>query len=614
MKRKWFRSLLILGLLFTMPSYLFAQAAPSTPPPTLTTLQPGGFRTLQQNLEINVVLVGFDPVDTAAFESQLPQTYRTILRYPAFYGIQQFLGNDFTFDYNFVDASSTFENAFFTWLGGQGTVGSRTVFQEDYNNQQFNVLDVGNNVRYIDAPSVEQYLLTQGNSMLGDYTVFFINWYSRPDFQFHLYTKTDAVDPDTGYNFGLNRQSRKIVAWGGTHGRAWFYDFSAGPEAWANNYVIDPPGVGYTIPPIWEYGNPNAYRPFNDLVGDMARLTRFVGINLLFTPSPLYKPLLSPPQLPETVNIDLNLLNGDPSSSALDWIDPAYVAAQYSALQPYKSYSADVSDSALTSKHNQVFNCFAAGLNSCYGKRLFNISFGDLFLYAEDHLFQYLDGGADYEIPIFVYNVPDAKLGVNFGLLGFADDNWRDGTQSFIFEFSTPTYRALGYGMSTTAVHEAGHHVGFSHPHDGYDYELNLDYGPDGDLQFAWSGDESDTVMSYTDLSQGFGKFNQDSMYRYETAGYLNEANAILADIYANPNAGAASSFLVSADQSAALALAAYDAMDYLSAVTSAKAAYDQVLLAAALLKVPVEPQAWQADYKARGQNLFVDPIRYPDR
>ena len=33
---------------------------------------------------------------------------------------------------------------------------------------------------------------------------------------FHTYAKTGEPDPDTGYDFGANRDTRKIVAWGGT--------------------------------------------------------------------------------------------------------------------------------------------------------------------------------------------------------------------------------------------------------------------------------------------------------------------------------------------------------------------------------------------------------------
>ena len=80
--------------------------------------------------------------------------------------------------------------------------------------------------------------------------MFFVNWCGRDDFKFHVYTKTDEPDPDTGYNFGIERDSRKMIAWGGTtpddeesglgslH-RIWFYDLSAGPEGWTDNWNVD---------------------------------------------------------------------------------------------------------------------------------------------------------------------------------------------------------------------------------------------------------------------------------------------------------------------------------------------------------------------------------------
>ena len=44
--------------------------------------------------------------------------------------------------------------------------------------------------------------------------------------------------------------------------------------------------------------------------------------------------------------------------------------------------------------------------------------------------------------------------------------------------------------------------------------------------------------MSYLGVSNGFGNFDQDNMYRYEEAGYLNWANGPLDDILAHPEAG----------------------------------------------------------------------------
>jgi hypothetical protein len=196
--------------------------------------------------------------------------------------------------------------------------------------------------------------------------------------------------------------------------------------------------------------------------------------------------------------------------------------------------------------------------------------------------------------------------------LGYADDDWATGTQSYVFGFDAPFIRDSGYGFTTTFIHEVGHHIGMSHPHDGYDYEADVDFGPSGDFYFAWSGDESNSMMSYIDLNWDFSQFDRDNMNRYMTSVYINQANTILAQIYASPRAGRAASLLISADGSASSALSAYGAMDYASAAHNAKLAYEKVLEAAALIGVQIEPQSWQGDYKAKGtSDKFVDSVDY---
>ena len=156
-----------------------------------------------------------------------------------------------------------------------------TLYQQQYNDQNTNVLDVTDNA-WIDAPSVEQWLIENapGGIDTSEDTIFFINWWGRDDFQFHVYTKTDEPDPDTGYNFGQVRESRKMIAWGGTTAadeesglgalgtnRVWFYDLSAGPESWTDNWNVDDADldgngrVDYRMPPSWEYLTPGGNKP-----------------------------------------------------------------------------------------------------------------------------------------------------------------------------------------------------------------------------------------------------------------------------------------------------------------------------------------------------------------
>ncbi len=622
----------------TTLSLLASSATLAAPPPDLVTLGPGETITLQQELPVNVVFVGYEQgsgdmeVDADTFADGLPETYETINRFPAFYGLPASAHINFTYDFNAIWADEEFEDAFFGALTGLATPADLTAYQAAYNDQENASLEVEDN-HFIDAPSVEQWLADNAGGMLGvdtgQYTVFLVNWYGRDDFIHHVYTKTDEPDPDTDYNFGVQRQTRKIIAWGGTtpddeesglgstH-RIWFYDLSAGPEAWTDNWNVDDPDpldpgnadaeLQYRMPPVWEYGNTDGYRPFDDLSGDLAKVTRYVAVNLLFTTSPLYKPALSPPALPDDIPLDITAFdNAGIDVAAL--FDQGLIVDELGELKPDTEFSVELTERNLAGRVEQIYNCFIVDV-SCFGFRLFGIAFGDLFLYFNDHILQYLEGDADYELGLFAfYGAEDLEAG---GLLGFADDNWRDGTQSYVFAFDDPALQQLGYGFTTTTIHEVGHHIALSHPHDGWDSEEGLDYGPGGNFYFAWSGDESNSIMSYVDLNWDFSQFDRDNMARYMTATYLNTANAVLARIYKSPRAGQVSGMLTDADADAAAAMTAYDAFDWAGAQLLARDAYDTVMAAAAEINVQIEPQSSEADYKARGRAYaFVDPVHH---
>ena len=603
--------------------------------PALSTLGPGAVLQETQELTINVVFVGYEEadIDTDAFMDLLPGTYRTVQRVPTFYSGVTFTGNDFVYDYNVLFADETFEDGFFGYLGGIGVEGDPTLYQQCYSgtapeqpfctNQTQNEAVITETL-YIDAPTVEQWLIDNSPVDTTSYTVFFINWYGREDFQHHLYTKSDegSIDVDTGQDFGL-LHSRKLIAWGGTPNeeghRVWFHDLSAGPESWTDNWNVDDGDlsgngvVEYRMPPVWEYGTGGwwddaANRPFgaHSLTTDLALLTRYVFLDLLATPSPLYDPALSPPELPDDIQVDVNLYDFA-GAGATTLFDQGVIADELGALRPYNDFSVELDSVNITPRAEDVYNCFIADV-SCFGGRLFGIAFADLFLYHSDHLIQYLDGDADYELPIFsFFDSEDLAAG---GLLGYADDDWRTGVQSFVFAFTDPFLVLNGFGFTSTVVHESGHHLGLSHPHDGIDWEDGLEFGPSDAFYFAWAGDEVDSVMSYLTLSIHFSQFDRDNMARYMTLAHLNYANVILEAIYKSPRVNRVAEMLTDADDLAGAALLQYQEMNYVDAAITSEEAYRLVLEAADAINVKVEPQSWQADYKSKGKSgKFVDDV-----
>ena len=120
-------------------------------------------------------------------------------------------------------------------------------------------------------------------------------------------------------------------------------------------------------------------------------------------------------------------------------------------------------------------------------------------------------------------------------MLGLADNNYRDGTQSFVYDFVSPAI-AENYGLTTTEIHEYGHHLNLSHPFDGFDYESETNFGWDGRFYFTGVGNESNSIMSYVDLNWDF-PFDRDNTDRFQAAPYIQHANALARRIQNDPNA-----------------------------------------------------------------------------
>jgi hypothetical protein len=609
------RRLLAVLAVSAMVAAMAVGAAPASGAPRhFGNLDPGGPARYREEVPVNLVFVGYgrDQVHRRELLAGLPGGSRPVVRSRLLYGVTERLGISYRYDYDVTYASSRYERRFFSTLSRLARPAPLTTFQQQYNAQQHNVLEVTDN-HYIDAPTVERWLARHPPSGVDTRhdTIFFVNWYGQPNFKFHVYTKTDEPDPDTGFNFGVEADSRKLIAWGGTTPddeetglgtlrRVWFYDLSAGPESWTDNWNVDDADVDgddvpdYRMPPIWEY-TAGGFRAPSALSGDLAKVARYVGLNLLFTSSPLYPPDLTPPDLPHTINIDSNTYEGIPGVDASDrWIKPRLLLQELSELQPTTRFSYDNQDLPFTGK---ALQCYLQWLEDtpCY-PQLDYPAFANLFLYNALNLERTQDdaGRVDYELPNFNYATTDD---LTPGLLGFADDNYRTGTQSFVFNFISPDI-AENYGLTTTIIHEDGHHLGLSHPHDGYDPETGVDYEPTGPYYFAWSGDESNSMMSYIDLNWDFSQFDRDNMNRFLSAAFARNANRIAADILADPDAGKAADELAAADRLLGASRAAFARHRYLAAVFLAKAAYKEVRRGAGQAGVPVvgSHEGWEVE------------------
>jgi len=388
----------------------------------------------------------------------------------------------------------------------------------------------------------------------------------------------------------------------------WFYDLSAGPENWGGNWNVDDADLDgddvadYRIPVSWEYGS---YRKKSALPRDLGKVVRYVGLDLLAASSPLYPPYFTADRDPGDVDLDMNTLEGWPGTDASrSFIKTPLFVQEERELPTGFDYSADSQDLPFAGDFKR---CFEGEFpldpdtapSSCFPQYGLPPD-ANLFLAAAKHTNQFLEGDGDYEAGLLNFATKDDYPTP----LGYADDNWLDGTQSGVFSFVSPGIIDAGYGLTTTLIHEYGHHSSLSHPHDGYDAQSGVDFEPTGDYFFGWLGDESNSMMSYIDLNWDFSQFDRDNSARFHGAGYAELANRIAKDILRDRDAKKAAGNLSDADRELEAAQGAVAAHDYSGMLRHAERAYFEVREGAARAGVPIrvrQPSTWSVLPPAAG-------------
>lgn len=616
--------LLVVALLIQPSTPALAQQGEDGGRPAL---QPGVTVTFTQDIPVNIVLVGYTPsmIQTGDLLGKLPASYKPIVREPDFYKAQaRNIALQYKYHYRVVFAPPKLQDNLFRYLAQQGKPGDLNYYQQQYNLQPKHVLTVTGPVLYIDGPKTEKWLEDHSEDLLGhddkSYTVFFLNWYGRPDFRFHLYTKTDQVDPDTGVNFGLVRESRKMNGWGGSSGRTWFYDLSAGPDGVNGTWNVTDAdidgdgGTDYRVPVIWEYRN-GGFRDPSALSGDLGLVTRYVAIDLLFTSSPLYDPMNVRPGLGGDRVAYVTFFEDDPASNGAKYFNLDFLAKGLRDLMPYYHWqfgTRDVNPIDPATKRAYDIATLQLKEDDCWNP--YGFQFAEFYCYLGPHSSEWVPAypPADDVGRIFAFNSPGPDL--PYGILGLADDDYVTGRQTFGYIFDTPYYLDRGYGNTDDAMHELMHYWGLSHPHDGYDSTTGTEFGPGDNTYFAWAGDQSFTTMSYLHVSYGFGQFNRDNLYRWEFEGYLNAANQLLGEIQSNPNSGKVTDLVHKAQDQAGKAEHGFTDWNYLEAAGNAHDAYYTLAEAASKIGVPLQqaqPQQNLAPMRHMPRN--VDPVPSPD-
>lgn len=406
--------------------------------------------------------------------------------------------------------------------GSAGGCGSGGSFQQAYSADPLAAQQIPGSL-LIDATATERWLADNAGPMLGvdttRPTVFFVNWFGRPDFFFHTYGFL-GTRPDVPFPVGRTHGGQ-MVAWGGSpatapygalgrEARLWFYDVSAGPDFMTTNWLLRFPDftgdgvVDDRIPPIWEYGTTHWYRPFDDLTGDLAGLLRLVAVDALFGSSPIYDPAISEPLLSDHVELDLNLFAGRTERPAGAFLNAGALPAMLGRLDPTRQFSVDLDVAPLTGTVGAAFDChqtaFTPEPRSCFGNARRaqieqdpttfedDVVFSDLDVYFAQHRNEYLDG-VRYEVPLAVFDVPEDRL-APATLAGFASAQ-PPNIQAWTYAWLADRFRAQLETDTRIVVHEVGHHLGLSHLHDTYDPGLDADLTANKGPWFMFAGTEA---------------------------------------------------------------------------------------------------------------------------
>jgi hypothetical protein len=598
----------VLAAILTMG--LIGSPAAAQPSLGLTALEPGSEVVHSKEIPVNVVFLGGEPVDHAEVAAQLPATYEPVNRIARALGLEaRPLGLHYQLDYRFIDAPDRLVDRFFRFLSRTGELAGRTEAQEAYTDQELNRLDVPEQVLHIDAQRVERWLNTGARAALGlardSYTVYVLDWFGQADFQFHVYN-FNGLDPDSGQPLA----ARDVSGWGGT-GRSWFYDLSAGPVFLGGGWNVDDGDVtgdgllDYRIPPSWEY-HPDGFRDPRERDRDLGKLVRYGAVNPLFTPSPIYDPMVTAPGPGGAKVLSIHVFQALPGGDAIKRIDPDAIREAFAGLQPYHTWRVELADSdPVDADVRRTLDIFLEFMHTqlppadpgCWEP--FGQPNLQLFCFFEEHRDRYFAPAAsgDYQAPAAVIELSHAEMLFpgSRGIGGTADLDWRDPSRGQLFTYLLSSPEGMGNvgvsGHSGFTAHEYAHHFGLSHPYDGWDSETEEHYVAAGDLMFAAAAAQVQSAVASLGLVDlraplAFSQFERDNLARWDTVGHLNRANLLLEQVLAHPRAHQVRHLVTAADQRAAQALRQFADWRYDQAAAAAIRAYGRLVTAAQQLGI----------------------------
>lgn len=191
--------------------------------------------------------------------------------------------------------------------------------------------------------------------------------------------------------------------------------------------------------------------------------------------------------IPSSIDLDTNFYDA-PGLTALSKGSVKVVRRAFEHIAPWIRFSAEASGAnPAYPEHLACWEWFTVFGPSCYLDERY-VAEANLMLFHSRNRKMFFDGDAEYEAGGFLYHVTGSPL---FGdCYGIAEDDRLTGAQSFVYLFDGPSCE-FTMGWTDFLAHEFGHHLSLSHPHDGYDFETDVDHGPYGRFGSSTRGRKS---------------------------------------------------------------------------------------------------------------------------
>lgn len=463
---------------------------------------------VNSTIPINVVFLGFNEtfIDTTTIDSDLTHWYAPRIRIPMDYA-----GGNFTLDINyFMSNATTLEDDFTSFL-------SSIAYVIDPPDDLLSYDPTATGAYLFSAVDTITWLDNNINSYFGEingsYCLYLIDSYTWNYIPDYYYYDFEMLDPDTG----LESSENLTICYGGEYpNRGIFIDLSAGPVNYHEGETSEAnEGVSATtITPIWEYIFPQDKAIFN------ANLTEYIQetIDMVFTPSYLYEPSIS-----DIYDLSVYILDntslGDIYANPTNYIDTIAVTNALEALIPFADWSTSYSVDYLDNHVNlqQVIKDTYEATDHVVHPNAIN-PYQPVIDYLDTNRAEF--GMTTETIPVFIF-AWDEDLYFDFaGALGGAEADANGNPLMVLCGYNPLIQPNSGY--TKLIIHEVGHILGLSHPHDGWSWDKYFDTG--NPMVQDWLRDLISTPMTYAHQDTVFSTFDYDLLDRGHTIERLNDS------------------------------------------------------------------------------------------